>query len=228
MRQVAFARLRSRRGVKADAKTPSCLRHDVGGLRLNSAEKAVELVFTHGLSHPDIQSCSEACDWQCANALRTSYTFAFTEGPAMNEPEWNDRVVASLVGQWRLLSFNLENQQSGDVVPVFGPKPKGRLVILPDAFIVLVTAAGRPIPKTDGERAAAFNQIIAYSGPFEIEDDRLKVKVDIAWNEAWGNTVQVRTFKLVNSRLSLVSAWAPSPFDPATTARGILEWEREV
>ncbi len=147
----------------------------------------------------------------------------------MNKTEEKNGSLTSLVGQWRLLSFDLENQQSGHKAPGFGPNPKGRLVILPGAFIiVLLTAAGRAAPKTDEDRSAAFKQTIAYSGPFEIEGDLIKVKVDVTWNEAWGNTVQVRTFKIIDSRLHLVSAWAPSPIDPNTIVRGILEWEREA
>ena len=145
----------------------------------------------------------------------------------MAKAESENGSLASLVGQWRLLSFEIENHQSGDKSSGFGPNPKGRLVILPGAFIVILTASGRAVPRTDEERSAAFKQTIAYSGPFEIEGDLIKVKVDVTSNEAWGNTVQVRSFKVLNSRLHLVSAWAPSPIDSNAIVRGILEWERE-
>ena len=145
----------------------------------------------------------------------------------MAKVESENASFAPLVGQWRLLSFEIENQQSGHKLSGFGPNPKGRLVILPGAFIVILTAACRAVPRTDEERSAAFKQTIAYSGPFEIEGDLIKVKVDVTSNEAWGNTVQVRSFKVLNSRLHLVSAWAPSPIDSNAIVRGILEWERE-
>ena len=145
----------------------------------------------------------------------------------MDKTKEENRALTSLVGQWRLLSFDIENQESGHKSPGFGPNPKGRLVILPGAFIAILTAAGRAAPRTDEDRSAAFKQTIAYSGPFEIEGEFIKVRVDVTANEAWGNTVQVRTFKVLDSRLHLVSAWAPSPIDPNTIVRGILEWERE-
>jgi hypothetical protein len=52
--------------------------------------------------------------------------------------------------------------------------------------------------------------------------------VDVSWNEAWTNTVQAGTFKRIGANLSLISAWAPSPFEPAVIIRGILEWKREA
>ncbi len=145
----------------------------------------------------------------------------------MVKAEAESVALASLVGQWKLLSFDIENQHSGHRSPGFGPNPNGRLVILPSVFIVVLTAGGRAAPQTDEERSAAFKQTIAYSGPFTVEGELIKIKVDVTSNEAWGNTVQVRSFKILDSRLHLVSAWAPSPNDPSMKVRGILEWERE-
>jgi Lipocalin-like domain len=139
-----------------------------------------------------------------------------------------DSNAAALLGQWRLVSFDMEHRESGERKPAFGPGPKGRLILLPSAvMMVVVTAQGRPVPATDEERAAAFKTVIAYSGPFVVEGDQLKTSVDISWNEAWGNTVQIRYFKFIGANLSLTSAWAPGPAEPEQIVRGILEWERE-
>ncbi len=51
----------------------------------------------------------------------------------------------------------------------------------------------------------------------------MKTSVDVSWNETWTNTIQARTFKFIGSNLSLISAWAPSPFDPSVIVRGVLE-----
>jgi hypothetical protein len=105
----------------------------------------------------------------------------------------------------------------------------GRLVMLPSAFMMAVlTAAGRPTPSTEAQRAEAFNLTIAYTGPIEIVGDQIRTSVDVSWNEAWTNTVQAGTFKRIGANLSLISAWAPSPFEPAVIIRGILEWKREA
>lgn len=134
-----------------------------------------------------------------------------------------------LLGQWGLISFDLETQQTGDRRPAWGPNPVGRLVILPSAFmIVVLTAADCPQPLTDDLKAAAFKQTIAYTGPIEVEGDLMKTTVNVSWNATWTNTVQARAFKFIGLNLSLTSAWAPSPFDPTVIVRGILEWKREA
>ena len=147
----------------------------------------------------------------------------------MNHAPSEHSALTSLVGQWALMSFDLENQETGERRPAWGPNPKGRLVILASSyFMAILTAAGRAVPSTDDQRAAAFKQTVAYTGPIEIEGDQIRVKVDVSWNEAWTNTVQARTFKLDGVHLSLISAWAPSPFDPGVVSRGILAWKREA
>lgn len=137
--------------------------------------------------------------------------------------------LASLVGQWRLLSFELETKDTGDRRPALGPNPKGRLIVLPTAMMMaIITPSGRSMPKTTDERALAFQTMVAYSGPFKVEADQLLTSVDITWNEAWGSKVQARTIHLTEPHLNLTSAWAPSPADPAQIVRGILSWVREA
>ena len=148
---------------------------------------------------------------------------------AMNSTQPQTSALTPLLGQWGLISFDLETRQTGETRPAWGPNPRGRLVILPSSFMMAVlTAAGRPTPSTDDQRATAFKQTIAYTEPIEIEGDQMKVKVDVSWNEAWTNTIQARAFKFIGPNLSLISAWAPSPFDPSVIVRGILEWKREA
>nr|WP_290965284.1 lipocalin-like domain-containing protein [Hydrogenophaga sp.] len=147
----------------------------------------------------------------------------------MNNAQPKVPELAPLLGQWSLISFDLESQQSGERRPAWGSGPVGRLVILPSAFmIVVLTAANRAIPTTNDQRAEAFMQTIAYTGPIEVEGDLMKTKVDVSWNEAWTSTVQTRAFKFIGQNLSLISTWAPSPFDPSVIVRGILEWKREA
>lgn len=147
----------------------------------------------------------------------------------MSNPRSRSSTLAPLIGQWGLISFDLEVQETGARNAAWGPSPKGRLLILPNSFmIVVLTAAARPVPTTDVHRAAAFNQTIAYSGPIEIVGDQMQTKVDVSWNEAWTHTVQARHFKFIGANLSLISPWAPSPFDPSIIIRGILEWKREA
>jgi hypothetical protein len=133
------------------------------------------------------------------------------------------------IGIWRLVSFDYEDQISGEHSPRFGTMPKGRLLLLGNGLMMaILTAEDRPIPTTNEDRAMAFNTVIAYSGKYTVQDGKLNINVDISWNEAWTSTLQIRSYHFVNSRLQLTSAWAPSPFEPNRIVRGIMEWERET
>lgn len=143
------------------------------------------------------------------------------EFPRMSKSPW--------IGIWRLFSFDYEDQVSGVRSPRFGTKPKGRLFLLENGLMMaILTAEGRTIPMTNEDRAMAFNTVIAYSGKYMVQDGKLNINVDISWNEAWTGTVQIRSYRFLDSRLQLTSAWAPSPFEPNRIVRGIMEWERET
>lgn len=70
--------------------------------------------------------------------------------------------------------------------------------------------------------------IFAYSGKYMIEGERFVTDVDVASLVEWTGAQQVRTCRFVGSRLQFISNWAPSPFDPSRTTRGIIEFEREA
>lgn len=147
--------------------------------------------------------------------------------PAQPEPQTTD--AESLLGVWKLLSFEIENRDTGQRVPRFGDAPRGRLILLSSGQMMgLLTGEGRRPPTSDLERVAAFQSMIAYSGTFRVEGDEWITTVDVSWNESWTNTEQRRYFQLEGDRLVVTSAWAESPFEPGKTVRGVLTWEREA
>ena len=116
-----------------------------------------------------------------------------------------------LMGIWKLVSFDAELQETGEMNPIFGNNPKGYLIFTPEGKAMTVfTAAGRKAPKTNEERAAAWSSMYAYSGLYRTEGDKLTWKIDVSWNEAWIATEQVRFLKLEGDRLKVMSGWIPS------------------
>jgi Lipocalin-like domain len=137
--------------------------------------------------------------------------------------------LTPLIGQWRLIEFTMEIQQTREKKPAWGANPKGRLVILPSAYMIaIVTPPDSPSPSTVDPKAPAFRPTIAYSGRVEIEGDQMKVNVDVSNNEVLVNTVQARAFKCVGNNLLLISPWGPIPNTPDIICRGLLEWVREA
>jgi len=98
-----------------------------------------------------------------------------------------------IVGTWRLVSVVYEDTQTKQRTPVLGEHPRGYQIATPEGrWLALVTADGRPVPKTDEDRANALRTMIAYSGRYRVEDSKVITKVEVAWNEAWVGGEQVR------------------------------------
>jgi hypothetical protein len=135
-----------------------------------------------------------------------------------------------LLGIWKLVSFEAEFQDTGELRPIFGNSPRGYMIFTPEGrMMALITAEGRKTPKTNEDQSGAFSTMLAYSGMYRIEGDKFITKVDVSWNEAWASTEQIRFFKLEGDHLHIFSAWAPSPIPTLGSgriARGILVWER--
>jgi hypothetical protein len=135
-----------------------------------------------------------------------------------------------LVGTWKLTAFNGEDQATGEQRPMFGSRPSGRMMLLDNGYMsAILTGGERAAANTDAERLQLFNTLISYSGRYTVRDDGSFVtEVDVAWNATWVGTSQTRFCRLDGDRLHVVSAWAPSPFDPKVQWRALLEWEREA
>jgi hypothetical protein len=94
-------------------------------------------------------------------------------------------------------------------------------------MIAVITADERKVPQTESDRAAALQSMLAYSGMYRVDGDKWITKIDLAWNEAWTGTDQVRFFKLEGDELVITSAWLTSANEPGRCIRGILVWKRD-
>ncbi|MBK9521399.1 MAG: lipocalin-like domain-containing protein [Rhodocyclaceae bacterium] len=133
-----------------------------------------------------------------------------------------------LRGAWKLESFEAELQASGQRFKPWGENPNGYFIVEPGGrMIALLTAGERPVGEADGDLASLFRSMVAYTGRYRIEGDRLITKVDASWNEAWNGTEQERFYHFEKDHLVLTTTWAPINFLPGSpVARGILSWVR--
>jgi hypothetical protein len=130
-----------------------------------------------------------------------------------------------ILGTWKLETFDVEFQDSGERKTPFGANPNGYIIFTRGGrMMAVLTAEGRKAPRTDSERAEAFRSMYAYSGTYQLEGDRWVTRVDTAWNEAWTGTDQLRNYRFEDEKLIVTSAWAPSPNFEGRTVRGILSW----
>ena len=133
-----------------------------------------------------------------------------------------------LLGVWRLESSYHESKTTGEKKDIYGERPKGYLIFTPEKRMLgIVTADQRTKPVTDEDRIAAFRSMVSYSGIYRVEGDRWITQVDVAWNEAWTGTEQVRFFKLEGDKLMVIGMWQPNPNLPGNPeTRVVSVWSR--
>ena len=133
-----------------------------------------------------------------------------------------------LVGTWKLVSYQVEVQATGQKSPVMGEKPTGYATFTPEGRVFfMLTGEARKPAKTDQERAELLNTLVAYCGAYTVEGDKWTTNVDVAWNPQWVGTKQVRDFKLDGDRLMVLTPWRVMPnwADKGMT-RSIVTFER--
>lgn len=127
-------------------------------------------------------------------------------------------------GTFKVVSFSLD--VDGVSTEPYGKIPRGFLVLTPERFIGIVTAEGRKFGTSVNEKAALWDSMIAYSGRYEIEGEKLLISVDVSYNESWNGTRIVRYWNLSSNRLTLTSPPAPWSRDPSKTVSARVVFER--
>jgi hypothetical protein len=142
----------------------------------------------------------------------------------MNDAELRRQIV----GTWALVSVVYEDVGTRERTPVYGEHPRGIQIATPEGrWLALMTAEGRAIPQTDGDRAQALKSMIAYTGRYRVENGQVITKVEAAWNEAWVGGEQVRNIRFEGDRLNIESPPMPHPNINDKTVRVIVVWQRE-
>ena len=142
-------------------------------------------------------------------------------------PHVNAGDGATIVGSWKVTSYDIEFQNSGERRPSLGAQPHGYLIFAPQGRVMsYLEAEGRTAPKTDEECVEAYGTMVAYTGKYRLEGNKLITNFDGASNVELVGTEQERRFDLKGNRLSVTTAWMPQRYDSRLT-RLHLTFERE-
>ncbi len=135
---------------------------------------------------------------------------------------------SALIGTWKLVSCVLEDVETKVQKLVWGANPNGYIVMTPEGrWIVIQTAEGRNAPQNDEDRIAAFKSLLAYSGRYRTEGNKIVINVDIAADEAWTGTEQVRYYEIDGDELRIEAPPQPYPNFGGKVMRGILVWKKD-
>jgi hypothetical protein len=140
-----------------------------------------------------------------------------------------DDATKQLAGTWKVVSL-ITKFDRGDAVEPFGPSPKGKLMLTPEGqWIIIVTGANRGPAKNLEEKAALIDSMLAYSGKYTIEGNRMMIRVDMSWNEihSGANQNQTRFFNIEGNKLIIRSPEIGSAVRPGQKAVATLTVERE-
>lgn len=131
-------------------------------------------------------------------------------------------------GLWKLVSYEVEIQETGEKILPMGSNPPGYVLFMPEGRVFFMfTGAGRTPAKTDQERAALLGSMVAYTGIYRVEGDKFITKVEVAWNPAWVGTEQVRPFKIIDNRIQITTPWRVMPnWADKGSSRSIVTVER--
>ena len=133
-----------------------------------------------------------------------------------------------LAGDWKLVSFFTEDVQTKQRTNVYGEHPSGYIGISPAGrFFGLIAPDIQKAPQTMQEQAAAYRAMLAYTGKFRLDGEKFIVDVDVAWNNDWVGTEQVRFWRLDGNKMFITSAPIPNPNMPGSMIIGTLVWEKQ-
>lgn len=131
---------------------------------------------------------------------------------------------ADLTGLWRLVAFQSENVDNGDVEDFWGPEPSGSLLLTPGGRTMAILTR---LAHAELDSAVAFGGLLAYSGTYHIDGDRWITHVETTSFPAWLGAQQERFFSVAGDHLHVRSAPLEHPVAPGRRVRGVLHWRRE-
>ncbi len=130
----------------------------------------------------------------------------------------------SLVGTYKLVS------QAAEIDGKAAPEStvlRGYLVLTPTRVIVFYTQGDkRKFGTSVDEKAALFNSMVAYSGVYRVEGDKIIYTYDASWVENLNGTTAVLNWQLSGNRLTVTTPPRPMPVDPSKTMVLRRVWEK--
>ena len=138
-------------------------------------------------------------------------------------------VENDISGTYKLVVEQRKIVDTGEIVPV--PSPLGYITYGKDGrMMVVIVRHPRPKPEaidkiSDQQRIDLFRTMSAYGGTYTFDGKKVEHSIDIAWNEVWAGSTQVRHVTREGDRLTLTTP--PFPFHTdGRVSVNMLVWEK--
>jgi hypothetical protein len=163
-----------------------------------------------------------------AQALCGVLCAALLGGPVTSRAAVADD-AGRIVGTWKLVSVVYQDVATGEKTMPLGAHPVGyQLATAAGRWIAIVNGENRAIPTTDAERSAALLSMIAYTGRWHVDGDKIVTHVEAAWQPVWVGTDQIRQFHFEgDDTLVLASPPQPHPNLLGKMVRLFITWQRD-
>jgi len=126
------------------------------------------------------------------------------------------------VGVWKVVDYTATDPATGEVKHPFGTSPIGTAIYTAKGQMSVLVAGSHRAPSTGTgakraeERAELFDGMYAYAGSYKVKGNTITIHIDSAWQPDWVGTEKIRTLKLEQGVLSIVTAPMTSPVDGKT------------
>jgi hypothetical protein len=133
-------------------------------------------------------------------------------------------LASSIVGVWRQTSLIEKDVASGATAPVQKSEEQGgyRVFTRGGHAVILNIYKPRKAPPaanaTDADLAALFRTMSAFSGTYKVDGDKLTIRVDASWIEAWNGSDRPFRLEITGNKLTMTAG----PVKNAYTGKDIL------
>ncbi len=118
----------------------------------------------------------------------------------------------ALIGIWKLFSYEVEVQETGEFFYPLGKNPTGFICISENNHVmVTLTGEGRKPATCSEDSTELLNSLVSYAGTYRIEGNEWITSVQVAWKPDWVNTEQRRQFEIKDNRLRVLTTWRIMP-----------------
>lgn len=134
----------------------------------------------------------------------------------------------NIVGVWDLVSYKVQDKETGKLIDAMGAHPRGRVIFTPDGWVAFnLEGSDRQPAKNDADRAHLMKTLVAYIGRYRMEGNQWVTSVQTAWAPEWVGTEQRRNIVVKGNEADVLTPWRIMPnWDNGKMSRSIIRFKR--